>query len=92
MEKQELLNFISKIITNGNDRNVEAALLEFADILERVGEPDEFTELVRNLAKANQEASVLGKQKQGAPVSEDEIGKAIREGRERIKRAEAFRC
>lgn len=92
MTQEEILKFIDQIIASGESESVRLSLTELAKILERNNEPKPLVEQVEDLAKAYVEATELGNQKNGAPVTSEEIGKAIREGRERIKRQEAYRC
>ena len=91
MTEQELLKFISRIIACGDPTSIGHALKELKAILEREGVDPKLLELLKDLADANREAADLGKRKNGAEVNMGEIGKAIRDGRERIQR-EAFRC
>ena len=92
MDRQELLAFISKIIAAGEGRTVECSLKELVYILEREEEDESIVQLAKDTAEAWLEAYELGKKKRGAEVTEDEIGRVIREGRERKRRQEAFRC
>ena len=92
MDRQELLRFISKIIANSEAKTVECSLNELAGILRNAGEDESLIQLTEDTAKAWVEAHELGSRKKGREITEDELGRVIREGRERIKRQEAFRC
>ena len=92
MDRQELLRFISKIIASSEGRTVECSLRELASIIERAGEDESLVRLAEDTADAWLEAYDLGKKKKGGEITEVELGRIIREGRERISRREASRC
>ncbi|MBR6897830.1 MAG: hypothetical protein IKN24_06640 [Lachnospiraceae bacterium] len=92
MTKQELNAFIDRIIASGNRVNVRASLEELKNILEKNVTPPELIEYMDALIVADREMAALGKSKHGAPTTEAELAKAIREGRERKEREDAYRC
>ena len=92
MNEQELLAFISGIIANGSEQKVQLSLMELRNILERSGVEERLLTIVKDLIDTAREAAVLGASKKGKDVTMEELGKIIREGRERIRREEAFRC
>ena len=92
MDEKELLAFISGIIANGNERKVQLSLTELLGILERADVEERLLAIVRDLIDTAREAASLGASKKGKDVTMEELGKSIRDGRERIRREEAFRC
>ena len=92
MTEQELLKFISRIIACGDETSISYALRELKDILEREGVEQALLDKIEDAARASREMADLGKDKRGADILPDELGKAIRDGRERIRRMEAMRC
>ena len=86
MTEEELLAFISRILSIGISGSVNEILKELKSILERDKADEKYIELVGDLIQADREAAQLGKSKNGVRVTMDELAKAIREGRERIER------
>ena len=90
MTQKELLEFISRIISSGHEENVGHSLFELQCILEKAGADEKAIELVTSLRLTQKEIAMLGKKKNGAPVTMEELSSFIREGRERIRREQ--RC
>lgn len=104
MNETEFLRFVSRIISCGNEESIALSLKELEDIIVRNGLPMKYTALLEGLIQTKKEAAELGikKQKQnrggnepeytGVELTMEEIGKAIRDGRERIRQEREFRC
>ena len=91
ISEAELNKFISRIIACGIEENIAVSIQELKQILEREGAGLQLVELLEDLRKASPEMAKLGKSiKQD--VSSDDLAKAIRESRDRIRREESFRC
>ena len=87
MDREELLEFISEIISCGNKECINLSLVELRNIMVREEVSEELIRLVTDLYPADVELADLGKAKQGGPVTMEELGKAMREGVERIRKA-----
>jgi len=92
VNEKELLEFIAQIIACGIDENIKYSFIELRNIIEREGADRELVTMMTDLIVASPEAAQLGEKKHGAPVTMDEIGKVIRDGRERKRRQDAYRC
>jgi hypothetical protein len=91
MTEEKLLEFISRIIASKYENNVSFSLIELRNILKRDGVEEKYVMLVDNLIDTSKEATALGNEKKGRPVTMEELCSAIRTGRERIER-EKYRC
>ncbi|SEF94651.1 hypothetical protein SAMN04487934_105119 [Eubacterium ruminantium] len=87
MTEQELLAFISRIISTGQEKNVNLSLKELRQIMENDNVREEYLTVVSDLIDVSKEAAELGNKKKGKLVTMEELSKSIRDGRERIKRA-----
>lgn len=92
MTENELLEFVSRIIASGREENIKYSVLELKKILEREGESSRLIDLIDGLDIAAPEAAELGEKSRGRAVTWNEIGRAIREGRERERRRMEYRC
>ncbi len=90
--KQNLLRFISRIIGSGIEDNIRSSLSELNGILRDEGADLSLLMLLHDVILASREMAELGESKDNSDVTDDELGKAIRKSRERIRREEAFRC
>ncbi|MCR5324919.1 MAG: hypothetical protein K6E85_16805 [Lachnospiraceae bacterium] len=91
ISEAELNKFISRIIACGIEENIAISLRELQEILRREGAGVQLIELLEDLRKASPEMAKLGRSiKQD--VTSDDLAKAIRESRDRIRREESFRC
>ena len=104
MDENEFLRFVSRIIACGNETSVNLALKELKCIVGGSGLSQRLNDTLDGLIETSREAAGLGNMKQkknrdkndarftGVELSMEELGKAIREGRERIRREKEYRC
>ena len=103
MDEQEFLRFVSRIIACGNEESVRLALTQLEEIVVRDNFPLRLLDVLEGLIETSREAAMLGNEKQktrgkgeprytGVELSMEELGKVIRQGRERIRREREFRC
>ena len=90
--EQDLKRFISRIIACGIEKNIRNSLSELGSILQNEGVDFELQTLLHDVILASQEMAELGKSKGNTDITDEELGKALRESRERIRREESFRC
>ena len=98
MNEAEFRAFVTRLVLCGDRTSVRNSLTELMCILIREDAEDYLIDLVKELIEVDHEMAELGKNlknrldKNGEDVTMEELGKAIREGRERIRREAAFRC
>lgn len=90
--EQDLMRFISRIIGCGIEKNIRIALSELSEILRNEGVDYSMLTLLHDTILASQELAEFGETNNNSDITEDELGKAIRKSRERIRREESFRC
>ncbi len=91
MNEKELLEFVSQIISSGNEENIKLSLMELSAILNREDVDEQLKKCVNELALYSREAAELGGKKEGRPVNMQELAVAISNGRERLKRESTAR-
>ena len=98
MNEAEFRAFVTRLVLCGDRTSVRNSLTELMCILIREDAEYYLIDLVKELIEVDHEMAELGKNlkkrldKNGEDVTMEELGKAIREGRERIRREAAFRC
>ena len=86
MDEKELHKFIVRIIACGKARNISKSLLEMRRIPERENAPQEMLDYLEQAAVADRELADLASKKNGAEPTKEEIGRALREGYDRVHR------
>ena len=104
MDENEFLRFVSRIIACGNETSINMALKELKSIVGQSELSQNLNETLDGLIETSREVAELGNTKQkknrdkndarftGVEISMEELGKVIREGRERIRRQREYRC
>ena len=84
--------FVNRIIAGGHEESIRYSLTELKNILEKEGLSEELTDFLDGLIISAPEAAELAFKKKGAEAGPEELARVIREGRERKRRQDAFRC
>lgn len=91
MTEEQLLAFIKRIISSGQEQNIAMSLTELYNILLKDDADQKLIRIVKDLSETAREAKALAEKKNGADITMEDLASSIRSGRERIER-ESRRC
>ncbi|MBQ8951239.1 MAG: hypothetical protein IJ065_08825 [Eubacterium sp.] len=91
MTEEQLLAFIKRIISSGQEQNIAMSLTELYNILLKDDADQKLIRIVKDLSETAREAKALAEKKNGDDITMEDLASSIRSGRERIER-ESRRC
>lgn len=91
MTEEQLLTFIKRIISSGQEQNIAMSLTELYNILLKDDADQKLIRIVKDLSETAREAKALAEKKNGDDITMEDLASSIRSGRERIER-ESRRC
>jgi hypothetical protein len=91
MTEEQLLAFIKRIISSGQEQNIAMSLTELYNILLKDDADQKLIRIVKDLSETAREAKALAEKKNGDDITMEDLASSIRSGRERIVR-ESRRC
>lgn len=91
MDQKEFLRFVEEILKNNEERGIQDALVQFADILERNNFDEALVGQVLELKNLKKETFELKKQCLNTDLSLTDLDDAIKRGRLRLQREAEMR-